>query len=97
MWNRAELKSKSKKFLKANIATAILICIFYSFVSGIFGNNTFLETASDTATQKYSEAVETGQFEDYENYLNDNSFEREDGKPADLMASTMAFTGRVVK
>lgn len=80
MWNRAELKSKSKKFLKANIATAILICIFYSFVSGIFGNNTFLETASDTATQKYSEAVETGQFEDYENYLNDNSFEREDGK-----------------
>lgn len=80
MWTRSDLKKKSKSFLKINLGVAILVCLFYAFVSGVFGNQTYLETANDTAQTKYNEAVNSGNFDDYNEFLEDNSFTDADGK-----------------
>lgn len=80
MWNRSELKSKAKVFLKENLGIAILVCLFFAFVSGFLGNQSYLESASDTAQIKYNEAVESGDFNEYDEFLNDTNFEGQDGK-----------------
>lgn len=80
MWNRAELKSKAKIFLKANLLVSILVCLFFAFATGLFGNQSYLESASDVAENKYDEAVRTGNFTEYDKFLKNTNFKNQDGK-----------------
>lgn len=80
MWTRKNLKTKAKSFLKLNLGIAIIVCIFYAFLVGIFGNTSYLETAGDTAQTKYQEAVDSGNFDEYDKFLEENSFDEKDGK-----------------
>lgn len=52
MWNRKELKSKSKQFLKRYMLKAILACLIFSLVEGLFSGHS---SSGDSNTHTYNQ------------------------------------------